>query len=71
MDLGCKHSRGLVIKHVVATHDANNGYNDGGYQPCSPGAAEKKNPRQTQVRTIHKEQQQKTLFMNVIRGLNI
>lgn len=39
MDLGSRPSRGLVVKHVVATHDANNGGDEGGYQPCCPGAA--------------------------------
>lgn len=38
---GTSHSGGLVVKHVVATHNANNSRSNGRYQPCCPGAVEK------------------------------
>lgn len=30
-----------MVKHVVATHNANNSCSNGRYQPCCPGAVEK------------------------------
>lgn len=66
MNLGCQHSRGLAVKHVVATYDANNGCDEGRYQPCCPGAAGKTTCNTAWVTTIHTEQ--KGFVINVIRA---
>lgn len=63
MDLGCQHSRGLVVKHVVATNDANNGCDEGRYQPCCPGAAGKPTVTVTQFESQQFIQNKKDLSL--------
>lgn len=65
MDLKWQHSRGLAVRHVVATHDANNGYDEGRYQPRCPGAAGKK-LMLTQSESQQFTQNKKRLVISVI-----